>query len=63
MSHELRTPLNAVIIYSQLLQVEAVDEGVEKFIPDLEKIRGAGKHLLALELLAQIGTMLQARGA
>jgi PAS domain S-box-containing protein len=48
MSHELRTPLNAVIMYSELLQEEAVDEGVAKFVPDLEKIRGAGKHLLAL---------------
>ncbi|HZL37129.1 MAG TPA: PAS domain S-box protein [Tepidisphaeraceae bacterium] len=48
MSHELRTPLNAVIMYSELLQEEAVDEGVQSFIPDLEKIRTAGKHLLAL---------------
>lgn len=48
MSHELRTPLNAVIMYSELLQEEAVDAGVEKFVPDLEKIRGAGKHLLSL---------------
>ncbi len=48
MSHELRTPLNAVILYSELLQEEAGDLGVQQFIPDLEKIRGAGKHLLAL---------------
>ena len=48
MSHELRTPLNAVIMYSELLQEEAEDQGVEGFIPDLDKIRGAGKHLLAL---------------
>ena len=48
MSHELRTPLNAVIMYSELLQEEAEDEGVESFIPDLDKIRNAGKHLLAL---------------
>jgi PAS domain S-box-containing protein len=48
MSHELRTPLNAVILYSELLQEEAQDAGVEGFIPDLEKIRAAGKHLLAL---------------
>ena len=48
MSHELRTPLNAVIMYSELLQEEAVDAGVERFVPDLDKIRSAGKHLLAL---------------
>jgi PAS domain S-box-containing protein len=48
MSHELRTPLNAVILYSELLQEEATDLGVEQLIPDLERIRTAGKHLLAL---------------
>jgi PAS domain S-box-containing protein len=48
MSHELRTPLNAVIMYSELLQEEAEDRGVTEFIPDLEKIRAGGKHLLAL---------------
>src|SRR5262249_36276848 len=48
MSHELRTPLNAIILYAELLQEEAEDQGVETFIPDLEKICNAGKHLLAL---------------
>ncbi|MGE3538741.1 MAG: response regulator [Candidatus Tectimicrobiota bacterium] len=48
MSHELRTPLNAVILYSELLQEEAEDAGVRQFIPDLEKIRTAGKQLLAI---------------
>jgi signal transduction histidine kinase/CheY-like chemotaxis protein len=48
MSHELRTPLNAIILYGELLQEEAEDLGVETFIPDLEKICNAGKHLLAL---------------
>ena len=48
MSHELRTPLNAVIMYSELLQEEAEDKGVKEFIPDLDKIRAGGKHLLAL---------------
>ncbi len=46
MSHELRTPLNAVILYSELLQEEASDRGMEDLVPDLEKIRAAGKHLL-----------------
>ena len=48
MSHELRTPLNAVILYSELLQEEAEDEGLAHFLPDLEKIRAAGRHLLGL---------------
>jgi signal transduction histidine kinase/DNA-binding response OmpR family regulator len=48
MSHELRTPLNAVIGYSELLQEEAEDQGQEDFLPDLQKINAAGKHLLAL---------------
>ena len=48
MSHELRTPLNAVIGYSEILQEEAEESGVQKFIPDLQKINAAGKHLLSL---------------
>jgi len=48
MSHELRTPLNAIIGYSEMLQEDAEDLGYEDLVPDLEKIRGAGKHLLAL---------------
>lgn len=48
MSHELRTPLNAIIGYSEMLQEEAEDLGYGDFIPDLEKICKAGKHLLAL---------------
>jgi len=48
MSHELRTPLNAIIGYSEILQEEAEDAGQPAFIPDLEKIRSAGRHLLAL---------------
>ncbi|MBI3326234.1 MAG: GAF domain-containing protein [Nitrospinae bacterium] len=47
-SHELRTPLNAIIGYSEMLQEEAEDLGQEDFVPDLEKIHTAGKHLLAL---------------
>ena len=48
MSHELRTPLNAIIGYSEILQEEAADAGQAGFIPDLEKIQSAGKHLLTL---------------
>jgi signal transduction histidine kinase len=48
MTHELRTPLNAIIGYSEMLQEDMQDKGQEEFIPDLEKIATAGKHLLAL---------------
>jgi Amt family ammonium transporter len=48
MSHELRTPLNAIIGYSEMLQEEAEDMSLDDLVPDLQKIRTAGKHLLAL---------------
>ena len=48
MSHELRTPMNAIIGYSEMLMEEAEDVGQDDFIPDLQKIHGAGKHLLSL---------------
>jgi signal transduction histidine kinase/CheY-like chemotaxis protein/ligand-binding sensor domain-containing protein len=48
MSHELRTPMNAIIGYSEMLQEEAEDLDLRGFIPDLQKIHGAGKHLLGL---------------
>ncbi len=48
MSHELRTPLNAILGYSEMLEEEAVDQGLDEFAPDLGKINSAGKHLLAL---------------
>jgi PAS domain S-box-containing protein len=48
MSHELRTPLNAIIGYSEMLQEEAEEVGRSDFVPDLEKINRAGRHLLAL---------------
>ncbi|HLY27667.1 MAG TPA: response regulator [Aggregatilineales bacterium] len=48
MSHELRTPLNAIIGYSELLEEEFNDVGQDEFIPDVQKIRTSGKHLLSL---------------
>jgi two-component system, sensor histidine kinase and response regulator len=48
MSHELRTPLNAIILYSELLQETAEDEGHTGSIADLKRIQSAGKHLLDL---------------
>ncbi len=48
MSHELRTPLNAIIGYSEMLEEEAADLGYEDIVPDLVKIRTAGRHLLSI---------------
>jgi two-component system, sensor histidine kinase and response regulator len=48
MSHELRTPLNAIILYSELLQETAEDDGHTESIGDLKRIQSAGKHLLDL---------------
>ncbi|RMH75902.1 MAG: HAMP domain-containing protein [Cyanobacteria bacterium J007] len=48
MSHELRTPLNAIVGYSEMLEEDAQDFGYSDLIPDLQKIRTAGRHLLTL---------------
>lgn len=48
MSHELRTPLTAIIGYSEILEDDASEMGLNDFLPDLNKIKSAGKHLLGL---------------
>jgi signal transduction histidine kinase/DNA-binding response OmpR family regulator len=48
MSHELRTPMNAILGYSEMLIEEAEDVGQDDFIPDLQKVKQAGNHLLSL---------------
>ncbi len=48
MSHELRTPMNAILGYSEMLIEEAEELEPSEFVPDLEKIQAAGKHLLGL---------------
>src|SRR5207253_9264441 len=48
MSHELRTPLNAIIGYAEMLEEEAADAGQDDLLPDLGKIRSAGRHLLGV---------------
>jgi len=48
MSHELRTPLNAILLYSELLQEEAGEHGLQTLQGDASKIQGAGRHLLGL---------------
>ena len=48
MSHELRTPLNAIVGYSEMLQEEAVDQKLDSFSADLQKINSSGRQLLGL---------------
>jgi signal transduction histidine kinase/CheY-like chemotaxis protein len=48
MSHELRTPLNAIIGIAELLRDDAEDLGQSDLLEPLERIHGAGNHLLKL---------------
>lgn len=48
MSHELRTPLNAVLGFSQLLQSHPTEALTQTQYTQVEQIRKAGWHLLAL---------------
>lgn len=45
MSHELRTPLNAILGFSQLLELESLNDRHLKYA---REIKNAGTHLLAL---------------
>jgi signal transduction histidine kinase len=46
MSHELRTPLNAIIGVTEMLREEA--ESAQQDTEPLDRVLGAGRHLLAL---------------
>lgn len=48
MAHEIRTPLNAILGYSELLAEEIRERGADELLVDLEKIRRAASHQLAL---------------
>ena len=48
MSHELRTPLNAIIGVTEMLQEDARDLKRDDEIEPLERVLGAGRHLLTL---------------
>jgi signal transduction histidine kinase len=45
---DLRTPINAVIGYSEMVMEAATDEDREDLLPDLERVRSAGRRLLEL---------------
>jgi signal transduction histidine kinase len=48
MSHELRTPLNAIIGVTEMLREDAQDFKHDADIEPLDRVLGAGRHLLAL---------------
>ena len=48
MSHELRTPLNAIIGYSEMVEDELLDHGLEEVAADVVRVKTAGRHLLQL---------------
>jgi signal transduction histidine kinase len=48
MSHELRTPLNAIIGVTEMLREDASDLNRKDEIEPLDRILGAGRHLLGL---------------
>jgi signal transduction histidine kinase len=48
MSHELRTPLNAIIGVTEMLREDAEDLKRDADIEPLDRVLGAGRHLLAL---------------
>ena len=48
MSHELRTPLNAILGYGEMLLEEAQATGNEASEADVQRVLGAGRHLLQL---------------
>lgn len=47
-SHELRTPLNAIINYSEMVAEDALADGNQQYVNDLQRINQSGDHLLAL---------------
>ncbi len=59
--HDLLTPLNHVIGYSEMLLGQAEEEGQTQFVPDLTKIHGAGKQLLALLNNGKVQSKAEAR--
>jgi adenylate cyclase len=63
MNHEVRTPLNQVIGYAEMLQEQAKELGQDSFVPDLQKVHTAGRHLLDLILENFASTQLRSGSA
>jgi adenylate cyclase len=60
LSRDLRTPLNTIVGYSELLEEEAEEGGYVDLLPDLQRIRAAGRDLLRqvhalLDLAEELG--------
>ena len=43
--HDLRNPIGNIIGYGEMLIDDLTESGRTEFVPDLEKIRAAGKRL------------------
>lgn len=61
--HELRTPVNHIIGYSDLLIEQAEDPATRAAVPDLQKIRDAASHWLALMEAYLIDPILSSQAA
>jgi len=48
MSHELRTPLNAVIGYSEIIEEDMAEHGLNGSVSDVQRVQSAARHLLSL---------------
>ncbi len=48
MSHDLRTPLHAIMGYSELMADEAMEQGRQQDVEDLQRITQAAEHQLRL---------------
>lgn len=46
--HDLRTAINQILGYSELLEEESKDRGLDGFSADLRKIRAAGRNLMEM---------------
>lgn len=48
LSHELRTPLSSILLFCEMLHEDALQDGKDSMIRDLERVIGAGRQLQEL---------------